>query len=177
MTDPLLWMIIRDSSVSNTFGWVRDGGTKDHQGWDLEAEVSTPTIAIADGTIMWTKNKFEDYGTQLLLKFTAADGSTDYAFYAHLNLLLVSAGQDVEEGEMIGTTGKTGNAATDPLPPAPPIKPHLHFEIRNTDSQTPGLGLVFRIDPQTVLGLPPITGRSLKGQWAAGSFHTTDRGL
>lgn len=171
MTDPLLWMQIRDSSANNTFGWVRDEGTKAHQGWDLEAALLTPIIAIADGTIAWTRTKEGDYGTQILLRFAADDNSTDYAFYAHLNQLLVCAGQDIEEGELIGTTGSTGNAA------GPGITPHLHFEIRNTDSQSPGNGLGHRIDPQTVLGAPPLAGRSLKGQWTAGGFQTFDRGL
>ena len=171
MIDPLLWMKIRDSSVNNTFGWVRDDGAQAHQGWDLEAAISTPTIAIADGTIAWTKDKQGDYGTQILLRFTNSDGSKDYAFYAHLSQLLVCAGQDVEEGELIGTTGNTGNAA------GQGITPHLHFEIRNTDSRFPGNGLVHRIDPQTVLGAPPLAGRSLKGQWTAGGFLAYDRGL
>ena len=40
--------------------------------------------------------------------------------YAHCNVIYVSEGQYIEEGQEIGETGATGNVTG----------PHLHFEIR-----------------------------------------------
>jgi murein DD-endopeptidase MepM/ murein hydrolase activator NlpD len=164
MIDPLLFMKIRDGAMSNTFGMVRtdsNGNPKPHQGWDLEALVGTYVLAVGDGTIVWTRND-GDYGNQVLLAFAITGGVTRYAFYAHLRSFNVKAGQQVEEGELIGATGQTGNAAG--------TTPHLHFEIRDTDSQGPGLGLVHRIDPSTLLGPAPLAGRSVPGQWSAGGY-------
>jgi len=47
----------------------------------------------------------------------AADGNTYY--YAHFSQY-VGGPRDVQQGEIIGLTGMTGNASA----------PHLHFEIR-----------------------------------------------
>ena len=53
------------------------------------------------------------------LKLRRPDGT--YVFYAHLTALApgIELGVPVTAGQLIGTVGMTGNAAT----------PHLHFEI------------------------------------------------
>ena len=167
MCDPVLWMKIRDGSTNNTFGLVRtypNGTPKPHQGWDLEALVGTHVFAIADGTIAWTQpvTPNGDYGNQILLKYTGSSGVTRYAFYAHLSSYTVKADQTVVDGELIGATGQTGNAAN--------TTPHLHIEIRDTDSQSPGLGLAHRIDPAVALGPAPLVARSTKGEWGPNGF-------
>ncbi|MBI3466980.1 MAG: M23 family metallopeptidase [Planctomycetes bacterium] len=150
-TDPLKVMKIRDNcSTSNTYGNVRDGGKKPHQGWDIDAKVNTSIYAIADGTIEFIEDTDSgDYGRQICLKFTH-NSETLYAFYAHLSTISVKKGDTVKEGAELGYSGKTGNAKSLAVD-----QEHLHFEIRT--SARPGTGLTGRKDPGDVLGKDALT--------------------
>jgi len=50
-----------------------------------------------------------------------------YALYAHLSKFKVRLGDCVEEGKLIGLSGETGKALTEP---------HLHFELRDLTRKT-----------------------------------------
>ena len=146
MRPPLNHMRIRSDSLSHTFAGVRvkkDGSKYRHQGWDLEAPVGTPVYAIAKGKIVGVRDKGL-YGKQLILKFSDRD-QTRYAFYGHLSTILMREGSDVQEGEMLGFTGTTGNAQG-----LPRSEEHLHFEVRT--SPYPGTGLTGHVDPGSALG-------------------------
>jgi murein DD-endopeptidase MepM/ murein hydrolase activator NlpD len=150
VTWPLERNVIRKHSVHNTFGMVRkkaDGTPKPHQGWDLEASVGTSVHAIADGKVVFVHNG-GDYGLQVCLSFRFQE-KTHYAFYAHLGQLFVAAGQEVKLGELIGTSGKSGNASN-----LPADEEHLHFEIRTTPYC--GHGLDGRISPLAIYGICPL---------------------
>ena len=138
------------SPLGGTFGLVRSSGTKVHQGWDLYAVPGTPFYAITEGVVEYTANQ-GDYGLQLCLRLNdaavkeyARNRFIDqlYAFYGHLMFTFKQAGALVAEGEQLGFTGNSGNAANTP--------PHLHFEIRTTPH--PGLGLAGRISPEELFG-------------------------
>jgi murein DD-endopeptidase MepM/ murein hydrolase activator NlpD len=143
MRNPLATMHVRRESLHNTFGMVRNDGRRPHQGWDLAAPAWTPVYAIADGTIRDVRGD-GDYGTQFSLEFEHG-GRTLYAFYAHLSACNCAAGEQVSEGDLLGFTGTTGNAAS-----FRGDDEHLHFEIRT--QRHPGRGLPGRIDPGDVLG-------------------------
>lgn len=133
--------------LTNTFGMVRTNVSnqpKPHQGWDLEAPIGTPFYAIAGGE---TKTSYsESYGHTVTLKFTHR-GFVYYAFYAHLAPISapICSNRSVQEGEVLGYTGMSGNAAGIPIEEA-----HLHFEVRTIEN--PGLGLVGRVDPGEIFG-------------------------
>jgi murein DD-endopeptidase MepM/ murein hydrolase activator NlpD len=144
MRNPLDHMRIRRQLVNHTFGMVRNRGTRPHQGWDLAAPEGTPVFAIANGRIRDARDE-GDYGMQLVLEFMHK-GRTLYAFYAHLSGVLVAEGGAVYEGQLLGFTGRTGNASNLAV-----AEDHLHFEIRE-GAIRPGRGLVNRLDPGEVLG-------------------------
>lgn len=148
ITWPLKINVIRGGSLSNTFGMVRkyaNGQPKPHQGWDFKAAVGTSAYAIADGTVEFIHNSGA-YGLQMCMSFKC-NGQKLYAFYAHMQQ--ISAVDTVKMGQLIGKTGKTGNASG-----LPSSEDHLHFEIRNQANC--GLGLVGRISPMQIYGICPL---------------------
>ncbi|HRY16831.1 MAG TPA: M23 family metallopeptidase [Candidatus Competibacteraceae bacterium] len=151
VTWPLEQNVIRGNKINHTFGMVRknaDGTPKPHQGWDFKATVGTNAYAIADGKIEFVKDSGA-YGKQICLSFTWKDQKTRYAFYAHMNTILVSQGQQVTMNTIIGTTGKSGNAQN-----LPASEDHLHFEIRTKANA--GYGLSNRLSPLKIFGKCPL---------------------
>ncbi len=86
-----------------------------HTGMDIAVSTGTPVRAAASGSVV-TSSSGGPYGNALML--VHGDGLT--TFYAHLNSKDVSVGQQVQEGDRIGTVGSTGWSTG----------PHLHFETR-----------------------------------------------
>ncbi len=144
--NPLATMQIRDHSAHNTYGPVRNNGNRVHQGWDLAAPVGTPIYAVADSTVESVHLGGGDYGNSVQIAF-AYQGRTIYAFYGHLSYFSVQVGDRVQAGQIIGYTGRSGNAR------GAGITPHLHFEFRDRPVVHRGLG--GRIDPATILGPAP----------------------
>lgn len=142
---PLSAMSIRGEVRNHCFGMVRNGGTRAHQGWDLYAKVGTPVYAVSKGKIFHV-GYHADYGNYITLSFTHNDVPY-YAFYAHLSKITKGVGNGalVNEGDLIGYTGRTGNASKIPI-----AESHLHFEIRTIPN--PGKGLTGRIDPAALFG-------------------------
>ncbi|MDH6137278.1 murein DD-endopeptidase MepM/ murein hydrolase activator NlpD [Kitasatospora sp. MAA4] len=90
-----------------------------HTGVDFAVDQGTPVLAVGDATTV-SAGYAGSYGNQIVLKL--ADGR--YAQYAHLSRLDVSTGQQVTAGQQVGASGSTGNSTG----------PHLHFEIRTSNS-------------------------------------------
>jgi len=90
------------------------GGPTGHPGIDMFVPTGTPAVAVKAGKLWFMPNDGAG-GNEAYLD--AADGNTYY--YAHFSQY-VGGPRDVQQGEIIGLTGMTGNASA----------PHLHFEIR-----------------------------------------------
>ena len=147
----LVWPLerneIRRGIANNAFGYVRNGGTRPHQGWDLYAPLGTMCYAVADGKIA-DVGYHPDFGNFVLLKFHHR-GQTLYAAYCHLSVPAVFAGDGVKAGDRIGLTGDSGNAKN-----PNGDEQHLHFEIRTQLAVGRGLGV--RIDPAQLYGRAPL---------------------
>ena len=158
VTWPLYQNQIRSGSISNTFGddvrKYADGRKKPHQGWDFSANIGTTVYAIGAGKIVFCHNH-GDYGLQLCHSFIH-NGRTLYAFYAHLQAVLVSSGE-VKMDDEIALTGNSGNAHS-----LPSDQNHLHFEIR--EHPHCGLGIAGRMSPIRVFGICPLNGVIFGGQ-------------
>ncbi len=85
-----------------------------HTGIDIACPNGSPVRAVADGTITaagWAGA----YGNQVKQKIGGAE-----VWYNHFSKIVVSKGQGVSQGTIIGYEGTTGQSTG----------PHLHFEVR-----------------------------------------------
>ncbi|MFL5237818.1 MAG: peptidoglycan DD-metalloendopeptidase family protein [Rhizomicrobium sp.] len=111
--------------ASSAFEWPVEGriisafgpgsGGQRNDGINIAAELGTPIHAAAKGTVSYA-DKLKGYGNLILIQH---DNGYVTA-YAHAQSMMVSAGDRVDRGEVIGFAGKSGDVAT----------PQLHFEIR-----------------------------------------------
>ncbi|SDB82929.1 LysM peptidoglycan-binding domain-containing M23 family metallopeptidase [Acinetobacter boissieri] len=159
--DPVSMCKLRTKLLSSvkgsTFGMVRNGGKRAHQGIDLEAEPGTDIFAVCGGSILMAGDSGGAYGKVIVLKVNVADlppkhqayakkivGNQEqiYFFYAHLSKIDVDTTKTVQAGQKLGQTGCTGNASN---MQHIATGAHLHFEVRITKEKMGGLN--GRIDP------------------------------
>jgi hypothetical protein len=123
--------------------------TNGHNGIDYGVPEGTFVRAAADGVVSRAEldtatavNSTAGYGYHLRVQHP--DGST--TIYGHLveGGILVSTGQNVKMGEMIGLSGNTGRSTG----------PHLHFELRTS------IAITTSIDPEPLIinEIPPEAG-------------------
>lgn len=87
-----------------------------HRGIDIALPEGNLVYASDTGTVTFANHDTWGYGNLIVLNH----GNGFETFYAHLSTINVSPGQIVNQGNVIGATGNTGNSSG----------PHLHFEIR-----------------------------------------------
>lgn len=101
--------------VSSYYGYRKNpstGNEEFHRGVDIAVPTGTTVYAVHDGTV--TAAAYDShYGNYVAIEI---DGYTTK--YAHMDSISVSAGQEVEKGAVIGTTGNTGSSTGS----------HLHIE-------------------------------------------------
>ncbi len=86
-----------------------------HSGIDFKAPLGTPVAASSDGIVTYVGNHFFS-GNSVFIDH----GMGIITMYFHLDKILVSKGQVITRGQMIGQAGSTGRATG----------PHLHFGMR-----------------------------------------------
>lgn len=111
-------MPLEHARVSSSYG-MRDHPVlrkrARHNGIDLAAPTGTPIYATADG-IVERANYFGSYGNYIQI----GHGNAIETRFAHLSRIIVSDGQQVRKGDLIGYVGSTGRSTG----------PHLHYEVR-----------------------------------------------
>jgi murein DD-endopeptidase MepM/ murein hydrolase activator NlpD len=103
--------------VSSGYGWRVHPitGAKDlHRGVDIAAAQGTAIKAIQDGRVV-SAGDMGSCGLCVVIE----DGKGYQSRYAHCSSLNVSAGQEVQRGDVIGAVGSTGDSTG----------PHLHLEV------------------------------------------------
>lgn len=116
----------RVADASQSFRWplagkiVLDYGAAEsgerNDGINIAAASGTPVHASAAGTVSYCGNELKGFGNLVLIRH---DNGYITA-YAHVGSILVNRGDSVAAGQVIATTGATGDVAS----------PQLHFEIR-----------------------------------------------
>lgn len=113
----VLPMHFKDFTMSAGYGYRRDpiyGTAKFHEGLDFAAPTGTPVFATADAEVEVAERK-QNYGNCIDLNH----GYNYKTRYAHLSQILVTPGQKVKRGDMIGKVGSTGKSTGS----------HLHYEV------------------------------------------------
>lgn len=105
--------------LTSGYGYRRHplgGGTRFHMGIDIAGPYGTSVRAAAAGRVAKVYNTpYAGYGRHVIIEH--ANGYE--TLYAHLMKASVSEGQWVNQGDVIGREGSSGNSTG----------PHLHFEI------------------------------------------------
>lgn len=118
----LQWPLPVAGTVTSPQGYRTDpitGETSYHSGTDIAVPEGTPILAAADGTVT-IANALDSWGGSYGYYVKLDHGSGLTTLYAHCSSICVTAGQQVEAGEVIAYVGQTGRATG----------PHLHFEVR-----------------------------------------------
>ena len=113
---PDIWPV--KGQVSSSYGFRASPGgigSTYHEGLDIAADYGAPVSATASGTV--TRAGWVDgYGYLVEVKH---DGDITTR-YGHNSAILVTEGQQVEQGTILALVGSTGNSTG----------PHCHYEVR-----------------------------------------------
>ena len=104
--------------ITSNFGTRNDpftGKPKKHRGIDFAGKIGTELMAVAPGRVVSAGERV-GYGTTVEIDH----GLGFTTLYAHLSQALVTRGDWVRPGTVIGLAGSTGRSTG----------PHLHYEIR-----------------------------------------------
>lgn len=120
-TGALAWPLPQTFSISSPFGYREDpftGEIEYHNGTDIAAPNGTQILAAAAGTVT-IANGIDSWGGSYGYHIKIDHGNGLETLYAHCSAICVTPGQQVQQGEVIGFVGSTGNSTGN----------HLHFEV------------------------------------------------
>jgi murein DD-endopeptidase MepM/ murein hydrolase activator NlpD len=112
-----LFVLPAAGPLGDTFGMRRSfngGPFSHHTGLDILAGQDAPVVAANSGRVAFADELHLRGGSVVI-----DHGASVFSGYHHLSQVLVVEGQEVAQGEVIGTVGGTGLATG----------PHLHWEI------------------------------------------------
>lgn len=113
-----IWPCPSSNRITSGFGdrdSPTEGASTNHKGMDVSASTGSGIVAAASGTVTISTYSYSA-GNYIMIHH----GGGVYTVYMHCSELLVSAGQEVSQGQVIAKVGSTGYSTG----------PHLHFGIR-----------------------------------------------
>jgi Peptidase family M23 len=125
------------------------------------SDLGKPVLATAPGVVITAKTLNGSYG-----RYVVIDHGNGYSsLYGHLNAIVATVGQYVDQGDLIGYLGSSGNSTG----------PHLHFEERLNGAYFPPYfhRATFHINSSIVSA--NCTDRPVIGDWNGDG--TSDLGL
>jgi LysM repeat protein len=94
--------------------------TSIHHGIDIAGKLDYPVYAVDSGVVVYAGWNNSGYGNLLIIDH----GNGWQSVYGHLDRILVSCAQNINQGDEVALLGTTGNSSG----------PHLHFELRKDGS-------------------------------------------
>ncbi len=119
----LQWPLPVAGTITSPQGYRTDpitGEISYHSGTDIAVSEGTPILAAAAGTVT-IANATDSWGGSYGYYVKIDHGGGVTTLYAHCSSICVTAGQQVQAGQMIAYVGHTGRATG----------PHLHFEVHS----------------------------------------------
>jgi murein DD-endopeptidase MepM/ murein hydrolase activator NlpD len=118
---------------SGRFAWPAQGYLSQafwsgHPAIDIAGRTGVPILAADSGYVVLSGRDTWGYGNQVVIDH----GNGFLTRYAHLQTILVQAGQSVQKNQKIGTMGSTGRSTG----------PHLHFEVIQSGVRRNPLGFL-----------------------------------
>ena len=112
-----IWPVDSRYITSTVGGRTSPGGvgSTNHKGTDIGRVGYTSSIYAAKAGTVIVSQYSSSYGNYVVV----SHGSGNTTLYAHMSSRKVTVGQYVNQGDVLGITGSTGNSTG----------PHLHFEI------------------------------------------------
>lgn len=112
-------------SPGSAYGWRMHpiyNEMRFHAGEDIGAPSGTPILAADSGMATVIPDNGNGYGNYIMINH----GGGRVTLYAHMSAFAISNGATVNQGDVIGYVGSTGNSTG----------PHLHFEVRVNGATT-----------------------------------------
>lgn len=122
------WPLPQSFTITSQFGYRTDPFTGEisyHSGTDIAAPYGTPVLAAAGGTVT-VANATDTWGGSYGYYVKIQHDGTFDTLYAHCSGICVTPGQQVQQGEVIGYVGSTGNSTGN----------HLHFAVWENGQRT-----------------------------------------
>ncbi len=112
-----IWPVDSRYITSTMGGRTSPGGigSTNHKGTDIGRVGYTSSVYASKAGTVIVSQYSSSYGNYVVI----SHGSGNTTLYAHMSSRKVSVGQYVNQGDVIGITGSTGNSTG----------PHLHFEV------------------------------------------------
>ncbi len=120
-----MWPTPSCTIITSAYGMRYDPITRvrsKHTGVDIGARQGSNIVASNSGTVVTSGWSSKGYGNYVVINH----GGGMSTLYAHMSKRLVSKGQTVSKGDVIGLVGSTGYSTG----------PHLHFEILKNGEDT-----------------------------------------
>lgn len=111
------------NKISSNYGWrihPITGKRTFHDGVDIAVPVGTALYSAVKGTVI--KSFYSDSGGNMI---TIENDSGWQITFMHMDSRTVSVGQRIEQGQLVGYSGNTGNSTG----------PHLHIRVHDADDQ------------------------------------------
>jgi murein DD-endopeptidase MepM/ murein hydrolase activator NlpD len=129
------------------------GDPAPHLGTDIKADKSTPLYSSLNGTVLKAGNYLSGFGNRVVIS-----GGGVQVGYSHLESFVVSEGQPIKTGDLIGYVDSTGNSTGD----------HLHLDY----AQSGGVDVKKnRSDPMSCLEASDATSPWI-GTWSGTTTST-----
>jgi len=121
--------LAKDPAAHAMFRWPLMGPVVkagEGRGLDILAPEGEAVHAAGDGIVLYAGDELQSFGELILIRH--ADGYV--SAYAYLSAMTVARGATVKRGDIIGKSGRSGDAP----------RPELHFELRKDQTWLDPIG-------------------------------------